>query len=153
MKRIEHREGNLIFPFVKYSPEVKSGKLPLIVQLHGAGERGSGEDIEKVDVNGFSKYLKNAEHNCIVVMPQCPENTFWAARVESIIRFIEKLIEEFDIDKDRVYLTGLSMGGYGTWFTAMARPGFVCRNRSGVRWRNGVERRSFVDADMGISRG
>ena len=102
MKRIEHREGNLIFPFVEYSPEVKSGKLPLIVQLHGAGERGNGEDIEKVDVNGFSKYLKNAEHNCIVVMPQCPENTFWAARVESIINFFEQLIEEYDADRKRV---------------------------------------------------
>ena len=55
-------------------------------------------------------------------MPQCPTDSFWAARVESIVKFIEQLIEEFNVDKDRVYLTGLSMGGYGTWFTAMARP-------------------------------
>ena len=55
-------------------------------------------------------------------MPQCPPESFWAAKVESIIAFIDQLVEEYDIDTKRIYLTGLSMGGYGTWFTAMARP-------------------------------
>ncbi len=123
MNRIEHREEKWMFPFVEYSCAGKDKKLPLIVQLHGAGERGDGkENLGMVDVNGFSEYLKDAEHDCIVIMPQCPENTFWAARVESIVKFIESLIKEYNIDEDRVYLTGLSMGGYGTWFTAMARP-------------------------------
>ncbi len=75
-----------------------------------------------MDVHGFSKHLETAEYDCVVAMPQCPANSFWAAHVESIIRFIEQLIAEFDIDTDRVYLTGLSMGGFGTWYTAMARP-------------------------------
>lgn len=123
MKRIEHREEKWIFSFVEYSGENKNEKMPLIVQLHGAGERGNGQDeLERVDVHGFSKYLKDAEHDCIVVMPQCHENSFWAARVESIVKFIEQLIKEYDVDEDRVYLTGLSMGGFGTWYTAMARP-------------------------------
>lgn len=123
MNRVEHREEKWEFPFVEYSCDKKADKLPLIVQLHGAGERGDGkEDLKMVDVHGFSKYLKDAEHNCIVVMPQCPKDTFWAARVESIISFIEHLIEEYNVDEDKVYLTGLSMGGYGTWFTSMARP-------------------------------
>ncbi len=123
MNRIEHREEKWVFPFVEYSCENKTEKLPLVIQLHGAGERGNGkEDLEKVDVHGFSKYLKNAERNCIVVMPQCPADAFWAARVESIIKFIGQLTDEFNVDEDRVYLTGLSMGGYGTWYTAMARP-------------------------------
>lgn len=123
MKRIEHREEKWIFPFVEYAPDVKGEKLPLIVQLHGAGERGEGkEDLKAVDIHGFSNYLANNDHDCIVVMPQCPNDTFWVARVESIIRFIEQIKKEFDVDEDRVYLTGLSMGGYGTWFTAMAKP-------------------------------
>lgn len=143
MKRIEHREEKWEFPFVEYSGETKSEKVPLIVQLHGAGERGAGrEDLEKVDVHGFSKYLKNAEHDCIVIMPQCPIDSFWAARVESIVKFIEHLIKEFNVDEDRVYLTGLSMGGYGTWFASMARPDLfaaiapVCGG--GMAWNAGV---------------
>ena len=143
MNRIEHREKKWEFPFVEYSSDVKTGKLPMIVQLHGAGERGCGnEELSKVDIHGFSKYLKNAEHNCIVIMPQCPNDTFWAARVESIIRFIEHLIKEYNVDKDRVYLTGLSMGGYGTWFTSMAKPDLfaaiapVCGG--GMAWNAGV---------------
>lgn len=123
MNRIEHREDKWEFPFVEYSSNNKNEKLPLIIQLHGAGERGNGkEDLEKVDIHGFSEYLNSFEHNCIVIMPQCPKNTFWAARVESIVKFIEHLKKEYNVDEDRVYLTGLSMGGYGTWFTAMARP-------------------------------
>jgi len=123
MKRIEHREEKWIFPFVEYSCMNKKDKLPLIVQLHGAGERGEGkEDLCKVDVNGFSKVIKNESIDCIVIMPQCPLDTFWAAKVESIVKFIEQLVCEYNVDEDRICLTGLSMGGYGTWFTAMARP-------------------------------
>ncbi len=123
MNRTEHREEKWKFPFVEYSFGDKNEKLPLIIQLHGAGERGYGkEDLAKVDVHGFSQYLAKAEHNCIVIMPQCPVDTFWAASVESIVEFITQIKNEYNIDEDRVYLTGLSMGGYGTWFTAMARP-------------------------------
>ena len=123
MKRIEHSEDKWIFPFVEYSCSEMKEKLPLIIQLHGAGERGNGKEaLSKVDVNGFSDYLKDAEHNCIVIMPQCPEDTFWAAKVESILSFVEQLLEEYNVDENRICLTGLSMGGYGTWFTAMARP-------------------------------
>ena len=143
MIRTEHRDEKLIFPFVKYSDKEIKNNSPLIVQLHGAGERGAGkDDLDKVDVHGFSTYLKEADHDCIVVMPQCPVNTFWAARVESVIKFIEQIVEEYNIDKDRVYLTGISMGGYGTWFTSMAKPDLfaaiapVCGG--GMAWNAGV---------------
>ncbi|MBQ7119356.1 MAG: prolyl oligopeptidase family serine peptidase [Oscillospiraceae bacterium] len=123
MNRFEHREEKWAFPFVEYSGGNEDKKRPLIIQLHGAGERGSGgEDLEIVETYGFSEVIRDIEKDLVVVMPQCPEDTFWAARVESIIRFAEQIIKEYNIDEDRVYLTGLSMGGYGTWFTAMARP-------------------------------
>ena len=123
MIRTEHREERWAFPFVAYEPTNKSGSLPLIIQLHGAGERGDGnEELSLVDVHGFSGLVSDGEYPCLFVMPQCPKNSFWAARIESILRLVDQLVDACDVDPKRIYLTGLSMGGYGTWFTAMARP-------------------------------
>ncbi len=125
MIRIEYTDSTWKFPFVLYAPENMEDNLPLILQLHGAGERGNGkEELYYVDVHGFSNILsEDTEHRCLVVMPQCPKTSFWAAHVESILEFIEQLKAHFSIDEDRLYLTGMSMGGFGTWFTAMAKPG------------------------------
>lgn len=143
MNRIEHRESHWKFPFVEYSCEKTDKKLPLILQLHGAGERGAGgEDLKKVEVHGFPNMVKNGEYECIFIFPQCPCDSFWAARVESILQFIDQLKEAYPVDEDRVYLTGLSMGGYGTWYTAMAKPDLfaaiapVCGG--GMAWNAGV---------------
>ena len=143
MNRIEHRETRWIFPFVEYSCDKRDRKLPLIIQLHGAGERGEGgEDLNLVEVHGFPKMAASGEYECIFIFPQCPKDTFWAARVESILKFIDQLKESYPVDEDRIYLTGLSMGGYGTWFTAMAKPGLfaaiapVCGG--GMAWNAGV---------------
>ena len=124
MIRIEHTEKEWTFPFAQYYPAVKSKNMPLVIQLHGAGERGNGtDDLWLVDRHGFSKVIADDEsHNCIFVMPQCPRETFWCAKTESLLAFIEQLKEKFSIDEKRIYLTGLSMGGYGTRFTAMAKP-------------------------------
>jgi len=122
MIRKEHRGSEWEFPFVEYSPAAEKKGLPLIIQLHGAGERGDGSNLEAVDVHGFSKVIKDGEYESIFIMPQCPRDSFWAAKIESLISFIEKVKKKYDVDEDRVYLTGLSMGGYGTWYTAMARP-------------------------------
>lgn len=151
MIRVEYKEAKWRFPFVAYLPEAyaaaqkveeESVKLPLIVQLHGAGERGHGaEELHLVDVHGFSKMMDQVDENCIFVMPQCPADTFWAARVESIIVFIEQVIKAFPVDEKRVSLTGLSMGGFGTWYTAMARPElFACiapHCGGGMAWNAG----------------
>jgi len=120
MRRTEHTEKEWQFSFVAYTPEKMTETLPLVIQLHGAGERG--EDLSLMDVHGFSALLKEREYPCICVMPQCPKDTFWAARVESMLAFVEQLKAYYPVDENRVYLTGLSMGGYGTWYTAMARP-------------------------------
>ena len=123
MKRSEHREESWVFPFVKYEPEKPQGKLPLIIQLHGAGERGYGKDeLSLVEFHGFSEVMKNGEYPCMLVMPQCAPETFWIAKIESLFDFIEQIKASYDIDEDRIYLTGLSMGGFGTWTAAMAKP-------------------------------
>lgn len=74
-------------------------------------------------VHGFSNVVNDSNlTDCILVMPQCPPDSFWVAKIESLKRFIDLLTEMYHADPNRIYLCGLSMGGYGTWYTAMAYP-------------------------------
>ena len=114
------------FPYIAYIPETHSDHPALIIQLHGAGERGNGGTaLEKVLVHGFSKIATDENlQDCILLMPQCPEDSFWIAKIESLKQFIDHFVEQNHIDTKRIYLCGLSMGGFGTWNTAMAYPDF-----------------------------
>jgi len=113
-----------IFPYIAYIPDTISSHPALIIQLHGAGERGNGgDDLDLVLVHGFSKVVNDENlKDCILVMPQCPSDSFWVAKIESLKRFTDQLIRDYSVDTDRVYLCGLSMGGFGTWYMAMAYP-------------------------------
>lgn len=124
MIREEFQAGQWQFPFVVYRPEVMSDNLPIIVQLHGAGERGTGYDqLSMMDVHGFSNMLQNGEeYQCIFVMPQCSPESFWVAEIPNIYGFIQSVVKYFHADEKRIYLTGLSMGGFGTWYTAIRYP-------------------------------
>ena len=124
MNKITQRTYESIFPYIAYIPENISSHPALLIQLHGAGERGNGgSDLELVLVHGFPKIVNDTNLNdCILIMPQCPTDTFWAARIESLKKFIDAVISKFSVDTRRIYLCGLSMGGFGTWYTAMAYP-------------------------------
>ena len=124
MKIIRQEAGESIFPYIAYIPDNISPNPALLIQLHGAGERGNGgSDLDSVLIHGFSKIATDENlKDCILVMPQCPSGTFWVAKIESFRQFIDQLMEEFSSDPNRVYLCGLSMGGFGTWYTAMAYP-------------------------------
>ena len=124
MHKIIQRTYECIFPYIAYIPDNIGSHPALLIQLHGAGERGNGEcDVEKVLTHGFSKIVNdNNFTDCILVMPQCPTDSFWVAKIESIKKFIDEMILAFSVDPNRVYLCGLSMGGFGTWYTAMAYP-------------------------------
>lgn len=93
-------------------------KKPLIVFLHGSGEKGT--DTEKVKVHGPFKYLKTHEIDAYILAPQCPEDEYWDSEV--LYRLIKKIEKENNIDTNRIYLTGLSMGGWGAWNLAFAHP-------------------------------
>lgn len=115
---------------------------PLVVFLHGAGERG--DDLDRVCCHGYMKHVreKGAEYPFIFVAPQCPENKYWGCYTESLLAFLEDICATLPVDRDRVYLTGLSMGGTGTWMLAMAAPerfaaiAPVCG--SGIYWLGGA---------------
>ena len=97
----------------------KSKKLwPLVLFLHGSGE--SGSDLAKVKVHGPPKLVEsNGPFPFILVSPQSPGRG-WNPDVLNAL--LDTLIKQYRVDKDRVYLTGLSMGGYGTWMLAAAHP-------------------------------
>ena len=144
MKIVKQQKGKAVFPFIAFVPDNIGSHPSLLIQLHGAGERGNGEDdLEKVLVHGFSK-IANDENlgNCILVMPQCPLDTFWVAKIESMKKFIDQMIEKFSADAERIYLCGLSMGGFGTWYTAMAYPDLFAAIApccgGGMPWNAGV---------------
>jgi len=114
-------------------------KYPLVVLLHGAGERGT--DNEKQLTHGVAAFTsKDAleKYPCFMIVPQCPNSTKWVDVDWSAnshvmpkemtdpsrltIELIRKLLKDEPIDPKRVYLTGLSMGGYGTWDLAARFP-------------------------------
>lgn len=97
-----------------------SKRWPLMLFLHGSGE--SGTDIEKVKANGPPEMVsKGNKFPFIIVSPQSDGRFGWDAN--DLYYLLAGLKEKYRVDKDRVYLTGLSMGGYGSWSLAMKFPG------------------------------
>ena len=94
-------------------------KWPLVVFLHGSGERGS--DLQKITLHGLPKRVKEgANFPFILVSPQCPDGEWWTE--QPVLELIESLETTYRVDPSRLYLTGLSMGGYGTWHFATLAP-------------------------------
>lgn len=92
---------------------------PVILFLHGAGERGN--DLEIVKKHGPPKVvMRQKDFPFIVVCPQCPIEQRWSS--EMLINLLDDIVTRYDVDKERIYLTGLSMGGYGTWKLACEYP-------------------------------
>ncbi len=99
----------------------KQRRWPMILFLHGAGERG--DDLRKVKKHGPPKIVaKRKDFPFIVVSPQCPQDDWWPEKVEVLIHLLDDIVARYDVDTDKIYLTGLSMGGYGTWALASAYP-------------------------------
>ena len=94
-------------------------KWPVMIFLHGSGERGT--DIEKVKIHGPAKLAAaGKKYPFIVVSPQAPEGGGWDT--ETLYRLLGNIKRNYRVDPERVYLTGLSMGGFGTWALAMKHP-------------------------------
>ena len=104
--------------YILHVPKNINEKKPLIIFLHGSGEKGN--NLEKVKIHGPLKYLKNHELDSYILAPQCPENEYWNAEV--LYQLILKIEKENNVDSNRIYLTGLSMGAWGVWNLAFAHP-------------------------------
>lgn len=97
----------------------KSKKWPLLLFLHGAGERGS--DVWLVAKHGPPKIVTDKpDFPFIVVSPQCPTGQTW--QNDAVLGLLDEITKKYRVDKSRVYLSGLSMGGYGSWSLALEHP-------------------------------
>lgn len=111
------RRRYLLFLPKGYAP--RGARWPLILFLHGAGERGS--DLNLVKKHGVARIVEERpDFPFIVVSPQCPAGGWWGS--EELIALLDEVEETHHVDRDRIYVTGLSMGGFGTWQLALDQP-------------------------------
>lgn len=109
----------LLFLPKDYGNSDKPRKWPLILFLHGSGERG--DDLELVKKHGPPKIVESKpEFEFVTVSPQCPAGQRWKS--EELTQLLDHVSKSLAVDADRVYVTGLSMGGGGTWQLAAAQP-------------------------------
>ncbi len=113
-------EGNRIW-YRLFRPALAEGeKAPLVVFLHGAGERGADNELQVAGNRGavvWTEPEEQAVRPCFVLAPQAPEGkSFTVPEFEKpFMEFLGRFTRENPVDRDRIYLTGLSMGGMGTW--------------------------------------
>jgi predicted peptidase len=98
----------------------KVGQWPLLLFLHGAGERG--ENLESLLNHSIPDILKTSDQQFFLVAPQCPLNSYWMLHQESLLLILEELTEKYPIDTSRIYLTGVSMGAEIAWYLAKHNP-------------------------------
>jgi predicted peptidase len=130
---------NLLYRLMRPRNYDPAQKYPLVVFLHGAGERGSDNEAQlKWGMEDFAAPHLREKYPCFVVAPQCPAEEKWvnvdwtlsshsmpekpANAMRLVFELIEQLRKEFSIDGERLYITGLSMGGYGAWDAIQRHP-------------------------------
>ena len=133
-------------PYRILYPGVKKSQYPLLIFIHGAGERGT--DNERQLIHG-RKWLEenNPKYPAVVLLPQCPTEDYWSSvdrntnaegdrkfvfngkaatpAMQATLALIDSMVQLPYIDKNRIYVTGLSMGGMATWEILWRRPGLV----------------------------
>lgn len=96
-------------------------KWPLVLFLHGAGERGS--DLKQLNAHGPTKLAAEGKRfPFVLVAPQCPKEDWWPAKADDLAALVDELAKTYRVDTSRLYVTGLSMGGFGTWSLIMQYP-------------------------------
>ncbi len=119
--------GGVKYRYQVYVPPEWTGnrKWPVILFLHGAGERGEDGLLQTQVGIGAAVRLHRDRFPALIVMPQCRRNVWWTEPTmeAQALKALEQTTKEFKGDPERTYLTGLSMGGYGTWAFGAKYPG------------------------------
>lgn len=97
-----------------------TSKYPLVIYLHGGSQKGN--DLERLKVYGLPYLVdQGREFDFIMVAPQCPDGKYWSTE-NWFDPLYKEVISKYRVDKSRVYVTGISMGGYGTYIAALDHP-------------------------------
>ena len=116
-----HTYQNITLPYYLFLPAGynPAEQYPLVLCLHGAGERGDNSSAVKNNSMAivWARDSNQTKRPCFIVVPQCPINEWWSntEMILSLNDILDSLLTEFPVDINRLYVTGLSMGGYGTW--------------------------------------
>lgn len=117
-----HVEKAVGYQYLVFLPEGYATSIqawPMVLFLHGAGERGDSLDL--VTVHGPPKLaIAGQSFPFILIAPQCPAGELWDA--DALHALVDEVVRTYRVDETRLYVTGLSMGGYGTWDLAMRYP-------------------------------
>jgi len=138
-----HTMDSTTIPYRMFVPEnIKNEKLPLVISLHGSGERGN-DNQKQIELHRLATVWveteNQKEHPCFVIAPQCPlenrwvdtdwtqdkydfQNTPISNELATVISLIDSIVANFPIDESRIYVTGLSMGGFASWYLLMNNP-------------------------------
>jgi len=116
------------FCYRAYYPDVQY-KVPVVFYLHGMGQRGTDNSAQLDSCVGsvMSVTTEKQEYSAAVIAPQCPGNMLWRDDVmlQALSEFIDSASTDKRIDRNRVYVTGFSMGGDATWKLAITYPGLL----------------------------
>ena len=138
-----HTYDTTTIPYRLFIPETnEKSKMPLVIALHGSGERGD-DNKKQIEYHrlatSWADPINQKGNPCFVAAPQCPVGNRWvdvdwkkdsysfedisiSNELLTVNDLIDSLIQEFPIDQSRIYITGLSMGGFGTWYMIMKYP-------------------------------
>ena len=106
-----------------YVPTGGSAPYPLIVYLHGSGERGDGSNLEAVKLYAVCTYLEQGNTiPAYVLAPQCPLNLSWGQVISRLDATLDDFLAHHRVDERRITITGFSMGGYGAWSYVTQNP-------------------------------
>jgi predicted peptidase len=117
-QKIQSQAG---YDYLLYVPPAEQSPSPwaTIIFLHGAGERGT--DLDALKKLGIPLRIEQWQNfSFLAVFPQCPRGQSWS--ISLLNALLDEVIDNYPVDPSRIYLTGLSMGGYGTWRWATAHP-------------------------------
>ena len=129
---VNDNDDSLLYRMLEPERRCFLKKYPLVIFLHGAGERGQDNERQLIwGAGAFIKEENRKDHPCFVIAPQCPKGKRWvdvnwdlmthvmpeepSENMALVMELIDKVIDKYPVNKRRIYITGLSMGGYGTW--------------------------------------